>query len=314
MSVLLGRLALAATAADPGKVPVVGGRIIGSRRSPIGHRPALTRRRLDRIALPGRLRELMTMAVHLGEEVVSRTVMHLQPWRGKIRMIRGGRIRGAIASIAIICCGSVAHAQVPPAPPVPLTAPVPTTPVSTAPPPDPAVEALVQATQAASTAALMTQSTSEAKANAQVATSVANQVKASSTATAQQKATVTQAASAAQTSATQKQTNDSLCGALSDGVTPKAVCFAYGLFGASLSFVNVVGEGSTTSSVFTGQSNHHLTSVAVPFAGIRFLPPVWAGVTNWGFVSIDIAGYSAFLSQNLGSTSPSGAKVSCSNV
>jgi len=231
-------------------------------------------------------------------------------------MIRHRRwLRVAVPSIAIFCCSAVAKAQGA-APPPTGPAPPPAAPPPSAPPPpaEDQDQALVQQAQASSAAAVMAPSTSEAKAHAKVATSAASQLDASKTATPQDKAKANQAANVAQQSATQKQTSDSLCGALSDGVTPKSVCFVYGLFAASLSFVNVVGEGSGTGSVFSGQSNHHLTSIAVPFAGIRFLPQVWAGVKTWGFISLDIAGYSAFLSQNLGSASPSAAKVSCSTV
>ena len=93
------------------------------------------------------------------------------------------------------------------------------------------------------------------------------------------------------------------------------MCLVYGLFAATLSTISVNGEGSGgPASVFSGQSSHHLASVAVPFAGVRLLPQNWFGVKDWGFISLDVAGYSAFLTSNLGSASSSTPTQSCSST
>ena len=233
------------------------------------------------------------------------------------------RRAGVLAFAAFFMAGrALAQGSPPPAspPPAPAPTPAPAFPPAPAPtPPDPAVQALVQSAQAASTAAIMAPTASEAKAQVKVAQALSDQVQAAPTATQQQKDATTKSVSSAKITVTTKQTDESLCGSVDatapDGAAnPRSVCFVYGLFAASLSFVNVAGEGSAAGSVFSGQSNHHLTSIAVPFAGLRLLPQVMAGVKNWGFISIDIAGYSAFLSQNLGSTGPSATKVSCSSA
>jgi hypothetical protein len=78
-----------------------------------------------------------------------------------------------------------------------------------------------------------------------------------------------------------------------------------------LSEVSVNGEGGASGSI--GQSSHHLASVAVPFAALRLLP--W--VVPWpklGIISLDFSIYSAFITQNLGATTPSAQVVSCSSV
>jgi hypothetical protein len=236
-----------------------------------------------------------------------------------------GRTRWWLLASAVFLFAGPARAQAVTPPglttePPPL-APVPTqvAPPPPPPPPDPGVQALVQSAQASSAAALLAPSASESKSQAKAAQAVSDQVQASASATPQQKAAAAKSVTAAQQSVTNKQTSESLCGAVDSTATdsaahPRSVCFVYGLFAASLSFVNVDGEGSGTGSVFSGQSNHHLASIAVPFAGVRLLPQVWAGVDNWGFLSIDISGYSAFLSQNLGTSSPTSSKAACSST
>lgn len=101
-----------------------------------------------------------------------------------------------------------------------------------------------------------------------------------------------------------KRAENSLCGIAASGDGPRSVCLVYGLFAAALSKVRVTGEGS--------EAAQRLTSIAVPFAGVRLIPQLWFGLNEWGIVSLDIAGYSAFLSQSVTATTPSVTKTSCS--
>jgi hypothetical protein len=108
-----------------------------------------------------------------------------------------------------------------------------------------------------------------------------------------------------------KKAEESLCSASSDNPQAvKSLCLVFGLFAASLSVVRVEGEGlPSPSGFYSGQSSHHLTSIAVPFAGARWVP-----LKSVGYVSLDVAAYSAFLTQNLNASTPTGRKEPCSST
>lgn len=106
------------------------------------------------------------------------------------------------------------------------------------------------------------------------------------------------------------QADASLCGTSASTGKASWLCISYGLFAASLSVVQV---GTGVGTGLSGSSNHHLTSVAVPFAAVRVLP--WEGLWGvGGYVSLDVALYSAFLTQSLGAGSPTATKQSCSTA
>jgi hypothetical protein len=97
---------------------------------------------------------------------------------------------------------------------------------------------------------------------------------------------------------------DALCGV--SGSESRKACFYFGVFTAALSRVVVNGEDGTSSanSYWGGKSARQIGAVAVPNAGLRWLP-------LWTFVSVDFGVYSAFVSPKLEaaqSTSIQGAK------
>jgi hypothetical protein len=221
----------------------------------------------------------------------------------------------AVGFIAVLEWSPVLTAQTP-SPPAATPAPPPSvapTSSQASEPPAPNVDILVQAAQAGAAEAALATTSSEAKAPAGRASDAAKAV-AGMAATPAQKSAANSASNSAQDAVAKKQAAESLCSAVDDSTSPKAVCLVYGLFAASLSVVSVNGEGSSSAGFVSGESSHHLTSIAVPFAGIRFLPQVWFGAKSWGVISLDIAGYSAFLTQNLGATGPAHTKVSCSST
>lgn len=107
---------------------------------------------------------------------------------------------------------------------------------------------------------------------------------------------------AAESAAQKERWSQSLCGLGSDG-GKLSMCMVYGLFAATLSRVSAFEKRELDG----GRTQKRLASIAVPFAALRFVPLP----SKYGFVSVDIGGYSAFLTKNLGSTAPSVDRLSC---